>query len=194
MKNPARDRILLVAFLILLVAFGTLAARKIFISRTPPEVEIAATQHETQRPVREIILYFGSPQGDRLVAESREIACLEEIECVGETVRALVDGPLNSLAPVIPNHTVVREVGVEHGTAIVSFSRDLVSDHPGGSLSELLTVYGLANTVAVNYPHIRQVKILIEGEVRDTLKGHVGVREPVQADFRYSRSPEDSGE
>ncbi len=193
MNRPSRDRILLIAFVVLLVVFAALAARKLLISRPPAEVQVVAVGQEEHRQAREVILYFASAQGEMLVAESRDIVCLEEVECVRLTVQALVKGPQSRLAPVLPDSTVVRGVEVQNGAAVIDFSRDLVSAHPGGSISELLTVYGVANTVAVNFPHIRQVRILVEGQVLETLKGHVGVREPVQADFRYSRSPEEGG-
>ncbi len=68
----------------------------------------------------------------------------------------------------------------------------MAAAHPGGSISELFTVYGLANTLAVNFPHVRQVRILIEGEAVESLKGHVGLRDAVKADFRYSRPAEEA--
>jgi hypothetical protein len=81
---------------------------------------------------------------------------------------------------------------VDGGTAVIDFSRDLVSSHPGGSSSELLTVYGLANSLAANFPHIRQVRILVDGEPVESLKGHVDLSRPVQADFSFSRLPDDA--
>ena len=63
---------------------------------------------------------------------------------------------------------------------------------PGGSLPELLTIYGLADTIAENFPHLRQVRILVEGEPVATLKGHVDLREAVKADFSFTHPPEGS--
>jgi hypothetical protein len=50
-----------------------------------------------------------------------------------------------------------------------------------------LTAYGLANTLVVNFPHIRQVRLLVEGRPLETLKGHVDLREPLPADFSLAR-------
>ena len=99
------------------------------------------------------------------MAEGREIDdCLEETDCVKETVQALIDGPVGDLTPILPSHTVLRGVKEDGSTALVDFSKDLIAGHPGGSVAELLTVYGLADTLAENFPHIRQVRILIAGE------------------------------
>ncbi|MBE0597817.1 MAG: GerMN domain-containing protein, partial [Desulfuromonadales bacterium] len=182
MQSPFKDRLLLTAFLVILLAFGLLVARKYFISTPPPQPVATVPAPEEPRQRREVVLYFGNPDGTHLVPESREVSdCLVESDCVRETVQALINGPLGNSIPIIPSHSVLRGIALENGTAILDFSRDLVTGHPGGSISELLTVYGLANTVAVNFPHLRQVRILIEGATVETLKGHLGLQEPVTA-------------
>jgi hypothetical protein len=72
---------------------------------------------------------------------------------------------------------------------IADFSRELASHHPGGSLTELMTVYALADTMAANFPHLRQLTILLEGKAVETLKGHLALGQPIVADFQYSRPP-----
>jgi spore germination protein GerM len=187
----SRDRLLFIAFLIVLLVFGALVLR--MYRRTPPvpESNVPVAQEEP-RPLREVVLYFGGANGENLAAESREIEdCVEEADCISSTVQALVNGPVSDLVPILPAHAVVRGVAVDGGTAVIDFSRELVTAHPGGSASELLTVYGLANTLAENFPHIRQVRILVEGEPVESLKGHVDLRGPVQADFSFSRLPDE---
>jgi hypothetical protein len=41
----------------------------------------------------------------------------------------------------------------------------------------------LADTLAVNFPHLRQVLIKVEGASVTTLKGHVDLRQPIIPDF-----------
>jgi hypothetical protein len=77
----------------------------------------------------------------------------------------------------------LRNVTVTNSLVSVDFSQELIAAHPGGTQSELLTVYGLADTVAVNFPHLRQVQISVEGSPVATLKGHVDLRQPVNPDF-----------
>ena len=190
--KPLTDRLLLAAFLIVLVVFGVLVARK-YLNRVPT-APIPAPVALEPRHLREIILYFGDPEGSLLTAEAREIEdCLEEVDCIRETVRALVNGPIGDLIPILPSNTAIRGVRTEEGTAVIDFSADLVAGHPGGSISELLTVYGLADTLAVNFPHLRQVRILVEGKAPETLKGHVDLREPIPADFSFVRPAETDG-
>lgn len=136
---------------------------------------------------RDVTLYFAADNGEYLVSETRQIGCRGEEGCVGEVVRALIAGPQQDAVAVLPARTRLLNVTLEEGTAILDFSPELASGHPGGSQSELLTVYALANSVAVNFPHIRQVAIRINGQLVDTLKGHVDLRRALIADFTFAR-------
>lgn len=179
-----RDRRLVFgAFLILLLVFGTLLVRMI-LKTTPVPVPPPAAVDQTPRQLREVILYFATPDGTRLVAEGREIRdCLIEKECLRETVQALLNGPVGDLAPILPSHAVLRGLEVSGSLLTLDFDASLVSGHPGGSQSELLSVFGLVDTLTVNFPHLRQVRFLVDGQPLETLKGHVDLRQPVSADF-----------
>jgi len=180
------DRIVLLAFLLILLVFGLLLARKYLTSTAPPTVPVVAEPKQR----REVVLFFGAPQGTHLVAETREIDdCLDQRECLEAIVQELVHGPVGELIPIFPGQTLVREVGVAGDTVTVDFSRDVIDGHPGGSAAELLTVYGLADTVAANFPALRQVRILVEGAAVETLKGHVDLRQPVPADRQLLQPP-----
>jgi spore germination protein GerM len=140
---------------------------------------------EAPPPRRAVTLYFAAADGAGLVAEGREVAgCLVEIDCLKNTVQALLDGPVGALAPVFPPGAGLSGIVVTDSEVQIDFTRSLVDSHPGGSWGELLTVYALTNTVAVNFPHLRQVRILIEGAAVETLKGHVDLRQPLNPDFR----------
>jgi len=136
---------------------------------------------------RDVALYFAADNGEYLVSETRQIGCRGDEECVLAVIKALVAGSQQDGMPVLPAKAQALNVTLEEGTAILDFSPELVSGHPGGSQSELLTVYALANSVAVNFPHIRQVAIRINGQPVDTLKGHVDLRRPLIADFSFAR-------
>jgi spore germination protein GerM len=133
---------------------------------------------------REVILYFSAVDGQSLVAETRDIAeCQRDEDCLRDTVKALIAGPQGELAAILPAQVVLHGVSVEGSLVSVDFSEDLVSAHPGGTQSELLTIYGLADTLTVNFPHLRQMRVLVDGEPVATLKGHVDLRQPINPDF-----------
>jgi spore germination protein GerM len=60
----------------------------------------------------------------------------------------------------------------------VNFRESLAANHPGGSASEMATVYSLTNTLTTNLPSIKKIRILIGGKERESLKGHIGLRNP----------------
>lgn len=133
---------------------------------------------------REVILYFASVGGQALVAETRDIAeCQQDEDCLRDTVRALIAGSQGELAAILPAQVVLKDVSVEGSLVNVDFSQELISAHPGGTQSELLTIYGLADTLAVNFPHLRQMRVLVDGAPIATLKGHVDLRQPINPDF-----------
>lgn len=191
MKLPfGKDRLLVLAFVLILFVFGGLIGRKYWIKTHPPEIPAATDQAE---PVglRDVVLYFGDPAGVVLLAETREISgCQDNQACLETTLQSLIDGPIGDLAPILPAQTRLLSVTEQDGLATVDFSRELISGHPGGSVSELFTAYGLVNTLAENFPYIRQLRILVEGEAVASLKGHIDLRQPISADFRFTRQPE----
>jgi spore germination protein GerM len=190
-----KDRLLLITFMIILLIFGGLVARKFILTHTPEAPVVNDPQSQTPVMQREVLLYFAVPDAPYLEAENREIEdCQAEEECLRNTVQALIDGPVGALVPVLPARTVLRQLTVEGDLIVVDFSKDFVNGHPGGSLTELLTVYSLVDSLAVNFPYVRQMRILVEGVPLDTIKGHVDLRSPVGTDFRYTRKAEPSGD
>jgi len=189
-----KERWLLVLFVVILLLFLLLAARKYLVSQTPEGPIVIKPQPVASVVQREVLLYFAVPEAVFLEAEGREIAdCQVEEDCLRSTVQALIDGPQGNLVPVLPPQTILRHLTVEGDLVIVDFSKDFVNSHPGGSLSELLTVYSLVDSLAVNYPYVRQLRILVDGEPLQTIKGHVDLRSPVSADFSFTRSAEPTG-
>ena len=55
--------------------------------------------------------------------------------------------------------------------------------HPGGTLTELLSIYSVVNTLSLNISEIEAVKFLIEGREAKTLAGHIDLRYPFEPDL-----------
>ncbi len=146
------------------------------------QVPVAAVDTE-----RDVTLYFASADATQLLSVIDRIGCVDEQGCLRGIVEALIKGPVVDGLPVIPVKTQLNSVRIEEDMAILDFDAQLADGHPGGSQSELLTVYALTNSVAVNFPHLRRVLITIDGAAVDTLKGHVDLRRPLLPDFSYSR-------
>jgi len=129
-----------------------------------------------------VSLYFASADGLFLVPEARAVlkpASLDDQ--LTETLRELVRGPSAAgIAKVLPPETTVRQVFLsDNGTAYVNFGPEIVASHPGGAGAEMLSVYAVVNTLADNFTEVRSVSILVEGQERRTLAGHIDITRPL---------------
>ena len=138
-------------------------------------------------PMTEIRLLFPGPDDDLLHAQTRSVVSISAPEeratqCLEELFR----GPGPGLLPVAPDGTRVQQIYLlPDGTVYVDLSSDILKLQ-GGSTRELQTVYAIVDTLALNVPGIKRIGILVDGEPRETLGGHVCTLSPLLADFSYA--------
>jgi hypothetical protein len=179
-KKKKRNLRLFFLSLILMLAVGFLAF--FFISLFdyvyPPTTgkEVAGRERGKQK----VQLYFADSNERFLTPETRHIPKRNSINgMAGELVKALIEGPKTGLVRTFPEGVKLQSVKVtKNGTAYVSFSKDLITFHPGGSTSEITTIYSLTNTLSINIPKIKRVKLLIDKKESKTIKGHIDTRHP----------------
>jgi spore germination protein GerM len=95
-------------------------------------------------------------------------------ERAAEILRALVTLYLDKSSPHrLGAGSEIREVYlVDPGLAVIDLNAAFADNHRSGVLVEELTVVSLIQTLTANIPGITRVKILVEGNERDTLAGH----------------------
>ncbi len=125
-------------------------------------------------------LYFSDRNERFLIPEERYISDIESSgDKIEKLVKALISGPNSTdLVRTFPEKAVLRKVTIEDGTAVIDFDKNLIVLHPGGSASEMMTIYSLTNTVILNVPSIKKVKILVNGAELETIKGHIDTSSP----------------
>ncbi len=124
-------------------------------------------------------LYFSDLNERFLIPEERYVTRRNSSsDMVKELVEALIEGPHTDLVETFPKETALRGISVKDGVATIDFGRNLIDLHPGGSASEIMTIYSLTNTVTINMPSIKGVRILIEGTGVETIKGHIDTTTP----------------
>ena len=125
-------------------------------------------------------LYFSNGDNRFLTAEYRTLGLSDTVtQRATDIMEALIEGPRGPLSPTIPAGTKVLALYVtQAGMAYVDFNRAITENHPGGTFSELLTIFSIVNTLALNIDEIEAVKILIEGREAKTLAGHIDIRRP----------------
>jgi spore germination protein GerM len=121
----------------------------------------------------DIRLYFMDAEYKQLVIERRPIEPAVLIpDRVKIALQALIEGPTtHRLISTIPDGTRLESVFWNEADArvYVSFSEQLLTHHPGHTLSEWGTIYAIVNTVCAQSDAIREVQILINGEtIQDT--------------------------
>jgi spore germination protein GerM len=187
MKNSAKERVknswrfiilpLVIIFLVVIVAawfwFGL---REQDVSGPPVAWEKVLPIQEK----RNVTLYFGDARSMRLITEQRAIPFMDgPVELAIELINALLDGPRNGAAPTLPSQTRLKALYITvDNTAVVDFSRELTSNHPGGVNAEMLTIFSVVKTLTRNIPQIKKVKLLVEGAEIETLSGHVDCLRP----------------
>jgi spore germination protein GerM len=72
----------------------------------------------------------------------------------------------------LPAGADFNDVYFVNGTAVVDLNDAFASGHRSGVMVEELTVFSLVQTLAANLPGVAQVKILVNGQERETLAGH----------------------
>jgi len=129
----------------------------------------------------EMKLYFSDSNERFLIAENRFITKKKSPnDMVEELVVALIGGPNTDLVATFPKETDLRGVTVKDGTAYIDFGKNLIDLHPGGSTSEIMTIYSLTNTITMNVPSVKRVKLLVDGNDLETIRGHIDTHGPFE--------------
>lgn len=129
----------------------------------------------------DIKLYFADPQTGKLIREDRKI---EKTRAVARKVmEELIKGPeVKEHTAVFPEGTRLLDINIRSTdqVCIVDLSpeaRKLTSKE-----QEEMLVYAVADTLG-QFPGIKEVSFLINGERVDTLAGYVDLSRPVKPDY-----------
>lgn len=144
---------------------------------------------ELDGPTWQPTLYFPGQDG-RLHAEERELPLAEEpVGKIEGVVRALLAGPeLRVLRAPLPGETrlLAVEFDPETATAWVDLGfEDATLRLQAGSKQELLMVFSLVNSVALNVEGVERVGLLWNGSQPTTFAGHVDTTRPLAPESRY---------
>ena len=161
------------------------------IEAAGPKGADAQLDQEISAPSKKspVHLYFSDRHNYYLTAEQRVVNHSENPTGLAETiVEELIKGPQKGLQKTIPAGTQLRAIYITpDGTCYVDLSETVRKNHPGGSKSELFTIYSMVNSLVLNVQEIERVKILIDGKEAITLAGHIDLQLPVKANMLLIR-------
>jgi germination protein M len=154
--------------------------KPVVIKEVPYEEEKKEEVQPVPEEMIEVNLYFSDSQAMYLVSEKRKIPSTTSL--AKQVVVELIKGPASSdLYSTIPEGTRVNEVYIADDIVYVDLSEEVFKNHPGGSSGELMTVYSIVNSLTEISP-IKGVQILVEGNERNSLVGHVDLSMPLLRD------------
>lgn len=122
-----------------------------------------------------VMVYFVRDDGvaSTVVPVRRTVQANGTLDLVEAALRELLAGPTEAerttgLGTAIPVGTSLRSVGLDRGVVMVDFNRSVESG--GGSASMLGRFWQIVYT-ATQFPSAPRVRILIEGEQRESMGG-----------------------
>jgi spore germination protein GerM len=174
-----------------LLAWGVTRLLERMTARTDDPAAVVSKPVPNETPHIAATLFYATPEGDALMPIRREVPLAEGVVAQGRQILlAQLEPPRPPYISAIPAGTMLRALYVtERGDAFVDLS-GISASHPGGSLTELLTVQAIVNAVTANLPAVQRVQILVDGKEVDTIAGHVDIRRPLTRDTSLVREGE----
>jgi germination protein M len=175
-------RRLVTLIVLVLLLGGGLFIWEEFLHKRGEVEETDLTEHFDEQGMRSVTLYFGNRRAEALVSERRIItASLHRDDEVESVVEELLRGPVGTDAVrTWPDGTKLRDVFYDDDLHLLylDFNSALVSGDTGGSAMETLTLGALLRTIAIDFPEVEMVQILVDGLEVETLAGHIDCTKP----------------
>jgi hypothetical protein len=176
-----RIMVMFAALALIAIALGFYALQ--LKRRVARDAQTAAEQQLAMAPGNgppEPVTLFVATDSDGTLRKTQVTVPLppERSERDRAVLRALLGQYLKSPSshPIGPGADVREVYLMGEDTAVVDMNRPFAEAHPSGVLAEELTVASIVVTLNANDSKIARVKILINGQERDTLAGHADLR------------------
>ena len=145
--------------------------------------EIAAENYELVK--MSVTLFFERPDNLLLGSEVDEIFKTTSLaDRAKQIVIKLIQGPKGKLLPLLPKEALLKGLFLsQEGVAYVDLSGNANALLKGGSFEEVLAIYSIVNSISYNFPEVKKVRILMDGQEKDTFAGHVSLRTAIVPDY-----------
>jgi hypothetical protein len=137
------------------------------------------TAKEEEGARHPVVLYFSDAELTNVYKVRSEVKGNDNAEIVQATLDKWLTGPDDpSLDNLLPEGTTAHFEGAESGTAFVNLSADIRKANLGSGGEAAIVEQIVMLMEQFGY---QKTQILVEGEVVETLLGHMQVNEPIQA-------------
>jgi len=172
---------IVLAGVLIVVALGLILALREQAPVTEFEAEDVVLE-DVGDGVQSALLVFADRGASRTVTERRDIVVPDDRSGKARRIlEELIEGPEEGGVATIPRGTRVLSVVFDDaGGVYVDFSREFVSEHPGGSTGEAFTIRSIVGTLHRNFPDVERVQFLVEGREIESIAGHYDAGEPFE--------------
>ena len=146
------------------------------------KVQIAETEKnkssERKEKILQVKIYFPDDAGMSLIPVSRKIKFAKDEDKYFETAKLLMEKPKEkNLTKIFPNKAKINGVLLKGDTVFVNFDGSVTKNFVGGSTGEEMLINSFVQTLT-EFPEVKQVQFLIDGQDVETLAGHMDLSEP----------------
>ena len=125
---------------------------------------IAFDTSETPAAKTDIVLYFPSKDGEKLVRETREVELQNTLSLEKTVISELLKGPTgDTCTNAVPAETKLLGIETKDNVCFVNFSSEFISKTSPGSLATTLTLYSVVNSLC-ELKSVNSVSLLVNGE------------------------------
>ncbi len=130
-------------------------------------------QGTPSHPVR---LLFPGPERELAIEERAIYAVENAVDGMRQILILLLSGPRSDgLFPLLPEGVVLWEFYFHQGIAFVDLAVPLEGVPAMGCFEEALALESIRRTLRENFPEIDRVRVLLNGQERATLAGHIAL-------------------
>lgn len=180
MRQPNLKRLLFLALLCLPLACG---------KKGGPNAGQASPLYTGKEAKRKVVLSFPAKAQPGFISVEREIFLTPSLTNQAKQVmQLLMAGPLpaekQAAAPFAAG-AAYREIFLDgKGLAVLDLPAATAAALPGGTSSEVATLFCIVRTFTANIQGVGRVQVLIDGQSAPSLAGHVDIQDPLTlADF-----------
>jgi hypothetical protein len=169
-------------------SYGLFSARTKITESVMSSINLYTAKESRQK----IALFFGDPLAEGFKEGSAEIYQSEQqINRIKQALLILLQGPsAKGYINLIPEGTQLREAYLDTNNFLfIDLSSEMSTNCKGGTTGEYEAVYSIINSVFSNFPWVKGVKLLINGEEKDSLAGHISLKDFLKADMAGTSKP-----
>jgi germination protein M len=189
-KDPGKDDVVTQALTypvkLVKLADNTVEYKKaVFMSTDNKKLEEKEIIEIAKVPESLAELYFGTEDG-YFRKEKRIIDAEITPENAYLLIEELIKGPenINENLRVLPEGTKILSYKYDAESKVATIDLGGTIKEAQGSMGEIFAVYSIVNTLA-DIEGIDKVQILIEGEIVESLSGHIYLGEPLDPDYSF---------